>query len=426
MKRLIEMPVVVLIALWSDCYDVHALGHVFRLGPVWGCDRLVSEQGYREPSSYTSISLCLHRESVGSPASGLFFLVISLLFLLLTSVVGSRDFYYVLLLFLLRSCGVTTLSLHHGLCGLVHYTGSDSDTPDEVSSSARTRLWQLQLSLFLLILRMKVWDHRPLGLFFLVIFLLLFLLRADGTLCLKNRSWIPLFGYLRALIMHESHKSKYSIHPGSDKMYQDLKKLYWWPNMKAEIATYVRKCMTCSKVKAEYQKPSGLLVQPKIPEWKWENITMDFVTKLPKMASGQDMIWVIVDRLTKSAHFMPAKENDSMEKLTSTRCMVANAGHLSVGLRWETLSLLDQKLFVRQQRRLSKSSIVYKLHVIDKIYVFRVEIDLRDARDDIEEHEVDASAGDTAEVGIDPMTAPLVEEEIVEPVGEDSPDHLGH
>ncbi|GJT74632.1 putative nucleotidyltransferase, ribonuclease H [Tanacetum coccineum] len=120
--------------------------------------------------------------------------------------------------------------------------------------------------------------------------------RADGTLCLKNRSWIPLFGDLRALIMHESHKSKYSIHPRSDKIYQDLKKLYWWPNMKAKIATYVSKCMTCTKVKAEYQKPSGLLVQPKIPEWKWENITIDFVTKLPKASSGQDMIWVIVDR----------------------------------------------------------------------------------------------------------------------------------
>ncbi|GJS80733.1 putative reverse transcriptase domain-containing protein [Tanacetum coccineum] len=111
--------------------------------------------------------------------------------------------------------------------------------------------------------------------------------RVDETLCLKNRSWIPCFGNLRALIMHESHKSKYSIHPGSDK-----------------------------NVKAEYQKPSGLLIQPKIPEWKWENITMDFMIKLPKTASGQDMIWVIVDRLTKSAHFLPAKENDSMEKLT--------------------------------------------------------------------------------------------------------------
>ncbi|GJT78971.1 putative reverse transcriptase domain-containing protein [Tanacetum coccineum] len=100
------------------------------------------------------------------------------------------------------------------------------------------------------------------------------------------------------------------------KMYQDLKKLYWWPNMKAEIATYVSKCLTCTRVKAECQKPSGLLVQPVIPVWKWENITMDFVTKLPKTSSGQDAIWVIVDRLTKSAHFLPMKETDSMEKLT--------------------------------------------------------------------------------------------------------------
>ncbi|GJY19802.1 putative reverse transcriptase domain-containing protein [Tanacetum coccineum] len=102
--------------------------------------------------------------------------------------------------------------------------------------------------------------------------------RADETLCLNGRSWIPCFGDLRELIMHELHKSKYLVHPGSDKMYQDLKKLYWWLNMKAEIATYVSKCLTCAKVKAEYQKPSGLLVQPVIPVWKWENITMDFET----------------------------------------------------------------------------------------------------------------------------------------------------
>ncbi|GKD74146.1 putative reverse transcriptase domain-containing protein [Tanacetum coccineum] len=121
---------------------------------------------------------------------------------------------------------------------------------------------------------------------------------------------------LRALIMHESHKSTYSIHPGSNKMYQDLKKLYWWHNMKAEIATYVSKCLTCAKVKIEYQKPSDLLVQPEIPQWKWENITMDFVTKLPKMTTGQDTIWVIVDRLTKSAHFLPMREDDTLEKLT--------------------------------------------------------------------------------------------------------------
>nr|GFA35272.1 putative reverse transcriptase domain-containing protein [Tanacetum cinerariifolium] len=106
--------------------------------------------------------------------------------------------------------------------------------------------------------------------------------RADGTLCLNGESWLSWYGDLRTVIMHESHKSKYSIHPGSDKVYQDMKKLYWWPKMKADIATYVSKCLTYAKVKAEHQKPSGLLVQPKIPEWKWDNITMDFVTKLPK------------------------------------------------------------------------------------------------------------------------------------------------
>ncbi|GJZ18701.1 putative reverse transcriptase domain-containing protein [Tanacetum coccineum] len=102
----------------------------------------------------------------------------------------------------------------------------------------------------------------------------------------------------------------------SDKMYQDLKKLYWWPNMKAIIAEYVSKCLTCSRVKAECQKPSGLLIQPEIPTWKWERITMDFITKLPKTISGHDTIWVIVDRLTKSTHFIPTREIDSMETLT--------------------------------------------------------------------------------------------------------------
>ncbi|GJX11933.1 putative reverse transcriptase domain-containing protein [Tanacetum coccineum] len=96
---------------------------------------------------------------------------------------------------------------------------------------------------------------------------------ANGTLCLNGRSWLPCFGDLRSVIMHESHKSKYSIHPGSEKMYQDVKKLYWWPNMKADITTYVSKCLTCARVKAEHQRPSGLLVQPEIPEWKWDNIT---------------------------------------------------------------------------------------------------------------------------------------------------------
>ncbi|GKC44025.1 putative reverse transcriptase domain-containing protein [Tanacetum coccineum] len=99
-------------------------------------------------------------------------------------------------------------------------------------------------------------------------------------------------------------------------MYQDLKLLYWWSNMKADIAMYVSKCLTCAKVKAEHQKPSGLLQQPEIPVWKWERITIDFVSRLPRTSSGHDTIWVIVDRLKKLAHFLPMKKMDSMEKLT--------------------------------------------------------------------------------------------------------------
>ncbi|GJZ67504.1 putative reverse transcriptase domain-containing protein [Tanacetum coccineum] len=90
----------------------------------------------------------------------------------------------------------------------------------------------------------------------------------DGTLCLNDMSWLPCYGDLRSVIMHESHKSKYSIHHGSKKMYQDMKKLYWWLNIKAGIATYVSKGLTCARVKAEHQRPLGLLVQPAIPEWK--------------------------------------------------------------------------------------------------------------------------------------------------------------
>nr|GEU57190.1 putative reverse transcriptase domain-containing protein [Tanacetum cinerariifolium] len=138
---------------------------------------------------------------------------------------------------------------------------------------------------------------------------------ADGTLCLNSTSWLPCYGDLWTVIMHESHKSKYSIHSGLEKMYRGIKKLYWWPNMKANIATYVSKCLTCAKVKAKHQRSSGLLVQPMIPECKWDNIMMDFVTKLPKSSQGYDTIWVIVDRLTKSAIFMPMREKDPLDKL---------------------------------------------------------------------------------------------------------------
>ncbi|XP_052152528.1 uncharacterized protein LOC127770762, partial [Oryza glaberrima] len=113
----------------------------------------------------------------------------------------------------------------------------------------------------------------------------------------------------------EAHESAYSLHPGSTKMYQDLKEGYWWPNMKRDVAEYVALCDVCQKVKAEHQRPAGLLQPLRIPEWKWDEIGMDFIVGLPKTATGYDSIWVIVDRLTKTARFIPVKTNYSSAKL---------------------------------------------------------------------------------------------------------------
>ncbi|GJW74823.1 putative reverse transcriptase domain-containing protein [Tanacetum coccineum] len=139
--------------------------------------------------------------------------------------------------------------------------------------------------------------------------------KGDGSLYFMDRIWVPLVGGVRTVIMDEAHKSRYSVHPGADKMYYNLQDMYWWPGMKRDIATYVNECLTYAKVKAEHQRPLGLLQQPEIPEWKWESITMDFITKLPRTRNGHDAIWVIVDRLTKSAHFLAIREDYSTEKL---------------------------------------------------------------------------------------------------------------
>ncbi|GJT65766.1 putative reverse transcriptase domain-containing protein [Tanacetum coccineum] len=118
--------------------------------------------------------------------------------------------------------------------------------------------------------------------------------KGDGSLYFMDRIWVSLVGGVRTVIMDEAHKSGYSVHPGADKMYYNLRDMYWWPRMKRDIATYVSECLTCAKVKAEHQRPSGLLQQPEIPEWKWENITMDFITKLPRTRNGHDAIWQYV------------------------------------------------------------------------------------------------------------------------------------
>ncbi|WVZ59143.1 hypothetical protein U9M48_009335 [Paspalum notatum var. saurae] len=134
-----------------------------------------------------------------------------------------------------------------------------------------------------------------------------FTLDNQGVLWFKNRLVVPKDMELRKKILEEAHKSVLAMHPGSNKMYQDLKQRFWWTRMKREIAKYVSECHVCKRVKADHLKPAGMLHPLNIPVWKWEDIHMDFVVGLPRTQKGYDSIWVIIDRFTKSAHFLPVK-----------------------------------------------------------------------------------------------------------------------
>lgn len=123
-------------------------------------------------------------------------------------------------------------------------------------------------------------------------------LRFRGRVCVFDKL------ELKKFILEESHRSSLGIHPRSTKMYQDLKKIFWWLGMKRDVAQFVYACLTCQKSKVEHQKPSSLMHPLDIPEWKWDNISMDFVTVLINTHRWHDNIWVITDRLTKSTHFI--------------------------------------------------------------------------------------------------------------------------
>ncbi|XP_077249415.1 uncharacterized protein LOC143888918 [Tasmannia lanceolata] len=154
-----------------------------------------------------------------------------------------------------------------------------------------------------------------------------FSIGADGYLYFKGRICVPAKEDLRRSILDEAHKSRYTIHPGSTKMYHDLKRNFWWSGMKREVASYVSKCLTCQKIKNEHQKPGGTLKPLEIPMWKWDSISMDFIMGLPKTKSGCDSIWVIVDRLTKSAHFISMKNTWTLNKLAEVYVAQINRLH---------------------------------------------------------------------------------------------------
>ncbi|KAL0534073.1 hypothetical protein IC582_028354 [Cucumis melo] len=132
--------------------------------------------------------------------------------------------------------------------------------------------------------------------------------------CLRGVSVCLSDSAVKTELLSEAHSSPFSMHPGSTKMHQDLKRVYWWRNMKREVAEFVSKCLVCQQVKAPRQKSAGLLQPLSVPEWKWENVSMDFITGLPRTLRGFTVIWVVVDRLTKSAHFVPGKSTYTASK----------------------------------------------------------------------------------------------------------------
>jgi hypothetical protein len=135
-----------------------------------------------------------------------------------------------------------------------------------------------------------------------------------GILWFESRLVVPKNKDLKKKILDEAHLSKFSMHPGSTKMYHDLKPLYWWTRMKREIAQYVSECDTCQRTKASHLKSARALQPLSIPSWKWDDISMDFIVGLPNTSRHHDSIWFIVDRLTKVAHFLPVHTTDKAQK----------------------------------------------------------------------------------------------------------------
>ncbi|KAL4030794.1 hypothetical protein IC575_009046 [Cucumis melo] len=137
---------------------------------------------------------------------------------------------------------------------------------------------------------------------------------SNGGLLFERRLCVPSDSAVKTELLSKAHSSPFSMHPDSTKMYQDLKRVYWWRNMKREVAEFVSRCLVCQQVKAPRQKQAGLLQPLSIPEWKWENVSMDFITGLPRTLRGFTVIWVVVDRLTKSVHFVPGKSTYTASK----------------------------------------------------------------------------------------------------------------
>jgi hypothetical protein len=160
---------------------------------------------------------------------------------------------------------------------------------------------------------------------------------------------VPVDPEIKKIILDEAHRSKFSIHPGSTKMFQELKQKFWWSNMKVDIAKYVAKCDTFHWMKASHLKSTGVLQPLSIPMWKWDDISMDFIVGLPLTARKKDSIWVIVDKLTKTSHFIAVHTTYSLQQYAELymnqivrlhgipKTIISDRGNQFVARLWEQL-----------------------------------------------------------------------------------------
>ena len=169
-------------------------------------------------------------------------------------------------------------------------------------------------------------------------------IKDDGGLYYKSRLCVSNVQELKKKLMYESHNTVFTMHPGGNKMYPDLKQYYGWRGMKKDIVEYVSKCLTCQQVKVEHQVPSCLLNPIPVPQWKWDSITMDFVSGFSLTQRKHDLVWVIVDRLTKSAYFLPVQLEYSMDRLEE---LYVNERVLSHGIRLSIVSNRDPRFTSR-------------------------------------------------------------------------------
>ena len=186
-----------------------------------------------------------------------------------------------------------------------------------------------------------------------------FTLDASGAIRFCGRLCVPQKAKVKDDILREAHRSPYTVHLGENKMYQDLKKSYWWKRMKVDVARYVASCGVCQRVKAERKRPAGKLQSLEVPLWPWDDVTMDFVVGLPRTLKGKDSIWVVVDHLSKVAHFIPIRSTNSASDLAPiymkeivrlhgvTHTIVSDRDAKFVSKFWESLqSALGSKVIL--------------------------------------------------------------------------------